>query len=46
MIELSKAELVAFVATIDTARARAFYEGVLGRTVDDLDATVDVLTAR
>jgi predicted enzyme related to lactoylglutathione lyase len=30
---LADDELVAFVATTDTARARAFYEGVLGLTV-------------
>jgi predicted enzyme related to lactoylglutathione lyase len=36
MTELSDADLVAFVATTDTARARAFYEGVLGlRVVHD-----------
>jgi catechol 2,3-dioxygenase-like lactoylglutathione lyase family enzyme len=33
MTELSNADLVAFVATTDAARARAFYEGVLGLTV-------------
>jgi catechol 2,3-dioxygenase-like lactoylglutathione lyase family enzyme len=33
---LSSAKLVAFVATTDAARARAFYEGVLGlRVVED-----------
>jgi catechol 2,3-dioxygenase-like lactoylglutathione lyase family enzyme len=36
MTRLSDAALVAFVATTDTARARAFYEGVLGlRVVHD-----------
>jgi catechol 2,3-dioxygenase-like lactoylglutathione lyase family enzyme len=33
---LSTAKLVAFVATVDASRARAFYEGVLGlRVVED-----------
>jgi catechol 2,3-dioxygenase-like lactoylglutathione lyase family enzyme len=33
---LSRAKLVAFVATADSARSRAFYEGVLGlRVIDD-----------
>jgi catechol 2,3-dioxygenase-like lactoylglutathione lyase family enzyme len=81
--ELADADLVAFVATTDAARAREFYEGVLGLAVvhddsfacvidahgtlvrittvperaeagytvlgwqvDDLDGTVDDLTAR
>ena len=36
MTDLSNADLVAFVATTDAARARAFYEGVLGlRVLDD-----------
>ena len=33
MTDLTDADLVAFVATTDTVRARAFYEGVLGLTV-------------
>jgi len=33
MTDLADADLVAFVATTDTARARAFYEGVLGLSV-------------
>jgi catechol 2,3-dioxygenase-like lactoylglutathione lyase family enzyme len=42
--ELSSAELVAFVAVTDAARARAFYEGVLELPVlaeDGVAVTVD-----
>jgi catechol 2,3-dioxygenase-like lactoylglutathione lyase family enzyme len=42
---LSDAELVAFVATTDTARARAFYEGVLGLTVIEDDGFACVVDA-
>jgi catechol 2,3-dioxygenase-like lactoylglutathione lyase family enzyme len=39
MTALSSAALVGFVASTDTARARAFYEGVLGLTVLDDDGS-------
>ena len=39
-------ELVAFVATRDAARARAFYEGVLGLSVVEDSAFALVLNAR
>ena len=42
---LAGADLVAFVATTDTARARAFYEGVLGLTVIDDDGFACVVDA-
>jgi catechol 2,3-dioxygenase-like lactoylglutathione lyase family enzyme len=42
---LSDAELVAFVATTDIARARAFYEGVLGLTVIEDDGFACVVDA-
>ena len=44
MTGLSNADVVAFVATTDKARARAFYEGVLGLHVvhdDDFACVVD-----
>ena len=44
MTGLSNADVVAFVATTDKARARAFYEGVLGLQVvhdDDFACVVD-----
>ncbi len=44
-VDLSGADLVAFVATTDTARARAFYEGVLGLTVLDDDGFACVVDA-
>ena len=44
-VDLSGADLVAFVATTDTARARAFYEGVLGLTVIDDDGFACVVDA-
>jgi len=34
---LGKSPIVAFIATADPARARAFYEGTLGLTVSDED---------
>ena len=45
MTHLSDADLVAFVATTDTARARAFYEGVLGLPVLDDDGFACVVDA-
>jgi catechol 2,3-dioxygenase-like lactoylglutathione lyase family enzyme len=45
MTQLSNAALVAFVATTDTARARAFYEGVLGLRVVHDDAFACVVDA-
>ena len=42
---LSGAELVAFVASTDTARSRAFYEGVLGLRVIDDDGFACVVDA-
>jgi catechol 2,3-dioxygenase-like lactoylglutathione lyase family enzyme len=42
---LSDAELVAFVATTDKARARSFYEGVLGLPVVHDDEFACVLDA-
>jgi predicted enzyme related to lactoylglutathione lyase len=45
MTDLADADLVAFVATTDTARARAFYEGVLGLTVIDDDGFACVVDA-
>jgi len=42
---LADADLVAFVATTDTARAREFYEGVLGLTVIDDDGFACVVEA-
>jgi catechol 2,3-dioxygenase-like lactoylglutathione lyase family enzyme len=43
--DLRSADLVAFVATTDTARARAFYEGVLGLAVLDDDGFACVVDA-
>jgi catechol 2,3-dioxygenase-like lactoylglutathione lyase family enzyme len=43
--DLRSADLVAFVATTDTARARAFYEGVLGLAVLDHDGFACVVDA-
>jgi catechol 2,3-dioxygenase-like lactoylglutathione lyase family enzyme len=43
--ELSDASLVAFVATTDTTRARAFYEGVLGLRVVHDDSFACVVDA-
>ena len=45
MTGLADADLVAFVATTDTARAREFYEGVLGLTVIDNDGFACVVEA-
>lgn len=45
MTGLADADLVAFVATTDTARAREFYEGVLGLTVIDDDGFACVVEA-
>lgn len=45
MTELSNAALVAFVATTDLARARAFYEGVLGLPVVHHDTFACVVDA-
>ena len=45
MTDLADADLVAFVATTDTARARAFYEGVLGLAVIDDDGFACVVDA-
>ena len=42
---LESADLVAFAATADLARARAFYEGVLGLTVVDDTPIACVLDA-
>jgi predicted enzyme related to lactoylglutathione lyase len=33
-------ELIAFVGTADQARSRAFYEGVLGLTVTNIEAAL------
>lgn len=35
MFEMSKAQVVGFIQVADTARARAFYEGVLGLVLRD-----------
>jgi catechol 2,3-dioxygenase-like lactoylglutathione lyase family enzyme len=43
--DLSDAELVAFVASTDTARSREFYEGVLGLRVLDDDGFACVVDA-
>jgi predicted enzyme related to lactoylglutathione lyase len=45
MTDLSGADLVAFVASTDTARSRAFYEGVLGLAVLDDDGFACVVDA-
>ena len=45
MTHLGDADLVAFVATTDASRARAFYEGVLGLTVLDDDGFACVVDA-
>ena len=45
MTGLSNADVVAFVATTDTARARAFYEEVLGLRVVHDDAFACVVDA-
>ncbi len=44
MLEFS--EVVTFVASTDLARARAFYEGVLGWSVANVEDTVRTLMSR